>query len=362
METFRESDHRARARAELRLGLPIVLDDLKGAPVLAMAAAVAEDRWLSAMRDAGSGGLDLVISRHRADTLRVRAYDGDLARIALSPTASASDVADIADPSRDLVLPMKGPFESRRGGDPEPARAALSFMRDAGLLPAAVISEVAPKPPAWTSACARFPTNLARKPPAPHLLEPATVASLPIEGAENSRVTIFRDPGTGDEHFALEIGPPRRDVAPLVRVHSSCYTGDLLGSLRCDCGAQLTHAIRAMNVEGGGILIVLQQEGRGIGFSNKMRAYALQDQGFDTYEANRRLGFEEDDRDFEVASQILRHLGYPEIRLLSENPAKRISLENAGITVRECASLDVESNPHNVEYLKAKARRYRKSR
>jgi GTP cyclohydrolase II len=141
----------------------------------------------------------------------------------------------------------------------------------------------------------------------------------------------------------------------LTRLHSACFTGDLLGSLKCDCGPQLRGALAQMGAEGAGVLLYLNQEGRGIGLANKMRAYSLQDQGFDTVEANHRLGFEDDERDFRLGADILKSLGFGDVRLLTNNPAKVAMMESAGISVSERVPLKVGETAHNQAYLATKA-------
>jgi len=141
---------------------------------------------------------------------------------------------------------------------------------------------------------------------------------------------------------------------PLVRLHSECLTGDVFGSLKCDCGPQLREALKLIAAAGGGVLLYLRQEGRGIGLGNKLRAYALQDRGFDTVEANLRLGFADDERDYEHSAAILRALGVSEVRLLTNNPAKVEGLEKAGIAVIERVGYHMPANPHNADYLATK--------
>ena len=160
-------------------------------------------------------------------------------------------------------------------------------------------------------------------------------------------------PESADEHIALLIGQPDGNP-PLVRLHSECLTGDVLGSLKCDCGPQLDAAIGAIQASGWGILLYLRQEGRGIGLVNKLRAYALQDQGFDTVDANTRLGFAIDARDFGVAARMLMLLGHDRIRLLTNNPAKVAGLEAAGVRVVERVAHALPPNPHNARYLATK--------
>ena len=354
MVAFSGTDRLARARADLRIGLPVILRLAGERRAVLLAAERATDPWIDGLRGAGTG-LYLALSEFRARTLQIRVYDGDLARIAFLGNAEAA--VRIADPSRDLEHPMKGPFDTLRDGGSDPARAGLALVRDAGLLPAVLVAEMEESCSRGFAECTTLDLGLALAPPVPPDLVRTATANLPVQGAEDSRMHVFQETGTGDEHFALEVGKPARGAAPLVRVHSSCYTGDVLGSLRCDCGPQLDKAVAGMVEVGGGILVVLQQEGRGIGLGNKIRAYALQDQGFDTYEANRRLGFEEDARDFRMAAAILRALGCEAVRLLSDSPAKIEALEAGGIRVVEAVPHAAGGNPHNADYLAAKHRR-----
>jgi len=146
-----------------------------------------------------------------------------------------------------------------------------------------------------------------------------------------------------------------RDGPVLTRLHSACFTGDVLGSLKCDCGPQLHAALTAMHEAGAGVLLYLNQEGRGIGLANKMRAYSLQDQGFDTVEANHRLGFEDDERDFRLGAELLKKMGFAQVRLLTNNPRKVAMLEKGGITVTERVPLHVGQTDENAAYLATKA-------
>jgi GTP cyclohydrolase II len=180
-------------------------------------------------------------------------------------------------------------------------------------------------------------------------------AKLPLAEAEDTRIVAFRAQEGGLEHLALVIGTPDVTKPVLVRVHSSCYTGDLLGSLRCDCGDQLRGGIREIGTAGAGILLYLRQEGRGIGLINKLRAYKLQDQGVDTVDANTLLGFENDVRVYWPAVEMLRHLGVSAIRLMTNNPDKVAQLRAAGIDVAERVPHRFPSNGHNELYLRTKA-------
>ena len=189
------------------------------------------------------------------------------------------------------------------------------------------------------------------------VLSPVVSARVPMEAAEAGRLHVFRPEDGGEEHYAIEIGKPARDKPVLARLHSACFTGDLLGSLKCDCGPQLRAALAQMGAEGAGVLLYLNQEGRGIGLANKMRAYSLQDQGFDTVEANHRLGFEDDERDFRLGAGILKKLGFSSVRLLTNNPAKVRMMEAMGIAVTERVPLMVGETRHNAAYLATKAKK-----
>jgi GTP cyclohydrolase II len=179
---------------------------------------------------------------------------------------------------------------------------------------------------------------------------------VPLADAEDARIVAFRPRDGGGEHLAILIGRPADNLPPLVRLHSQCFTGDLLGSLRCDCGDQLRGAIREIAAGGGGVVLYLAQEGRDIGLVNKLRAYELQDRGLDTFDANEALGFDADERLFLPAAEMLRQLGIERIRLLTNNPDKMQALEAAGIAVIERVAHAFPANGHNERYLSAKAR------
>ena len=164
----------------------------------------------------------------------------------------------------------------------------------------------------------------------------------------------FEQVNTGEIHLALKKGDWQKDEPVLVRVHSSCMTGDILGSLRCDCGDQLHHALKMVEQAGKGLVLYMNQEGRGIGLLNKLKAYKLQEQGYDTVEANLELGFDMDGRDYGVGAQILRHLGVRKMKLMSNNPRKRAGLLGYGLEVVENIQIEIASNPHNEKYLQTK--------
>jgi GTP cyclohydrolase II len=186
-------------------------------------------------------------------------------------------------------------------------------------------------------------------------LRPAGAARVPLEAAESARVVGFRPADGSVEQFAILIGEPEKHQPALCRLHSECFTGDLLGSLRCDCGPQLQSALLRMAEEGHGLVLYLSQEGRGIGLINKLRAYQLQDAGLDTVDANQHLGFEPDERSFQAAAVMLRHLGIESVRLMTNNPAKVEALVEEGVDVVERVPHATAPTLHNRAYLTTKA-------
>ena len=186
------------------------------------------------------------------------------------------------------------------------------------------------------------------------IIEKGERVYLPTERGDFEFIP-FRQTSNGIEHAALIKGKWTKDEPVLVRLHSSCFTGDIFGSMRCDCGPQLQKAMSMVEAEGKGVVIYLSQEGRGIGLLNKIKAYKLQDQGMDTVQANIKLGFGEDERDYGVGASIMRELGLGKVRLISNNPVKRAGLEGYGIQIVETIPLIIESNPHNQFYLETKA-------
>jgi len=258
----------------------------------------------------------------------------------------------IADPQLDLSAPLKGPFRAEALPWRAEAEAAMALALQAGILPAFL---VAPEPAGEAVAIELTDVAALRD---NRRLEIATRAQLPIAASQTSEIVAFRSPDDLREHVALIVGAQSAERAPLVRLHSECLTGDMFGSLKCDCGPQLDEALAAMAEEavrgGWGVLLYLRQEGRGIGLINKLRAYRLQDQGFDTLEANQRLGLPAEARDFPVAARMLDLLGIRSIRLMTNNPAKVAAFEQAGVTIAERVPHSLPANPHNARYLATK--------
>ena len=251
----------------------------------------------------------------------------------------------LADSAQDFGRGPIGPLQAEAVRCPIEAAAGLTLARLAGLLPALWLVE--------GDAAAVIASNeidcAARRPTVALVAR----AKLPLADLPPSQIVSFRDDATGEDHVALMVGA-FGGQPPLVRLHSECLTGDVFGSLKCDCGPQLKEALRLIGAAGGGVLLYLRQEGRGIGLANKLRAYALQDRGLDTVEANRRLGFADDERSYGLAAAMLRALGIDRVRLLTNNPAKLNGLEEAGIAVTERIAHRMPANPHNADYLATK--------
>jgi GTP cyclohydrolase II len=339
------TDGRAVARAvdALKRGWPIAID---GIPYLAIE--TADEPGLAAF-DAG-GPADILISGPRAATLKLAnqrdAVPTGPVRVARAPWIDLAGVTALADPASDLRTPLKGPFRSVPLSSLESAEAALRLARLARLLPAFFIGGTAPD-------ATHVPVVAVTAASQSAALSIATRARLPTRFAEQAEIVAFRAQEDAAEHVALLIGTPA-GAPPLVRLHSECLTGDVLGSLKCDCGPQLDAGLAAIAASGWGILLYLRQEGRAIGLINKLRAYALQDQGFDTVDANLRLGFGDDERHFGVAAAMLRSLGQERVRLLTNNPRKVTGLEAEGIAIAERVPLKAGLNPHNALYLDTK--------
>jgi GTP cyclohydrolase II len=252
----------------------------------------------------------------------------------------------IADPGRDLDRAPMGPLHPVTPDCLQTGRAALDLARSAGLLPALWLLDPG------VAQLAISVEDIERD----ASVEILARAKLPLDDMPPTQIVAFRASDDGQEHVALVVGAFGGEP-PLVRLHSECLTGDVFGSLKCDCGPQLTEALHIIGANGGGVLLYLRQEGRGIGLANKIRAYALQDRGLDTVDANQRLGFADDERDYGHAAAMLRALGIDTVRLLTNNPGKVEGLEAAGIRVAERVPHHMPANPHNADYLATKRKK-----
>jgi GTP cyclohydrolase II len=326
---------------------------------------------------AGSSGLELAITRQRAETLGLEQPDSPGGRddaVALRlhrPVAPAtvSLLAGAHAPRMNSALQAATVQLVDRGQIAGLMRdafstaacnaigaAALGLAKHARLLPAVLVA-TSPAPPAEEGILEISLLQLERLAlPGASDLEPVSEARVPLAGHEDCRLVLFRDGRDGSEHVAVIVGSTGAAAVP-VRLHSACLTGDLLGSLRCDCGDQLRGAVDQLVAAGGGVLLYLAQEGRGIGLANKLRAYELQDAGLDTIEADRHLGFRADERSYAAAASMLRHLGLTRIHLLTNNLEKIEALQEAGIEVVTGQRLLGAVNRHNVRYIRAKRER-----
>ncbi|MBL1435287.1 MAG: GTP cyclohydrolase II [Rhodobacteraceae bacterium] len=339
----------ARAAHDLRLGLPVGVQAGDGLWLVAAVETLGVKRWKALL---GLEASVLALTSWRAKTLHIPVYDGDLTRVEVPKSADLRWLKAVADPSIDLSIPLKGPFKAARGGETGAHRAAISLCKKAHLLPAALVVVATALPEGLLLLDADDITAASAT-----RLREVSSARVPLEVSKLGRVHVFRPDDGGEEHYAIEIGHADRSQPVLARLHSACFTGDLIGSLKCDCGPQLRAALAQIGNEGAGVLLYMNQEGRGIGLANKMRAYSLQDQGFDTVEANHRLGFEDDERNFELGAQMLKALGFNAVRLMTNNPAKIAKMQSSGVAVAERVALKVGENPHNVDYLAVKAKK-----
>jgi GTP cyclohydrolase II len=354
-----------RAIVALRRGESVVLNG-HDHTVLALAAEFVNDDNLARLRAVADRPLRMVLTRRRAVALGLarretvpRAMSGAVA-IDLAPDLSAAVIRNLADPAASLGAepPGLGPETTIAEGA---ELAAVALAKLAALLPAALVLPLAPA----EAALARRRTDFAVVATEEVLTRRAAIAGLtrvaearvPLAESEDARLIAFRPGDGGTEHLAILIGTPDPAAPVLVRLHSECFTGDLLASLRCDCGDQLRGAIATIAASGGGVLLYLAQEGRGIGLVNKLRAYQLQDAGFDTVDANEQLGFDADERIYLPGAEMLRQLGFATVRLLTNNPEKVAALERYGIRVVERMPHVFPANGHNERYLRTKATR-----
>ena len=339
-----------KAIAALRAGRPVQIDGAQPIGIVAVETATPELLdMLDPQRQAR-----LLISGQRAaalslTNLRDAADPSQPVLVERAPWLNAETALALADSGRDLERGPIGPLHPVPLECAECAKAALDLARSAGLLPALWVI------PPMDVAIAVSAQAIAREDHRPEV-ELVARAKLPLDDMPDTQIVAFRASDDGQEHVALLIGASG-GKPPLVRLHSECLTGDVFGSLKCDCGPQLREALRIIGAAGGGVLLYLRQEGRGIGLANKLRAYALQDRGLDTVDANQRLGFADDERDYAHAGGMLRALGITEVRLLTNNPSKVSGLEAVGIKVAERVAHHMPANPHNADYLATKRKK-----
>lgn len=355
-----------RAIAELRRGGMVAV---RAGPdrdrlALVIAAEMTTDDTLARLRALAGSEPVLAVTRNRAAAFG-SGGNAPVVALALPSGTTADRILDLADPTRTGGLDGAAGLATLSEPDVGPAATGARLTKLARLIPAALIAVVptlaGDRLEAWARehavllvdrlAVDDYPAAVAKR------LSQAAAARVPLADAEDCELIAFRPTDGGTEHVAIRIGAVGPSEPVLVRLHSQCLTGDLLGSLRCDCGDQLRGAIRAIADVGGGILVYLAQEGRDIGLINKLKAYSLQDLGADTVEANTMLGFDDDERVYHPAAEILRQLGVDRVRLMTNNPAKIDQLAACGIDVVERVPHHFAPNRHNERYLRAKADR-----
>ena len=330
--------------------------------MLVIAAELVTEENLRRLRQVSPTSPRVVLTRRRAVALGLAPRE-DLSgamTISVSPEMPAAVIRNLAEPGASLGAEPPG-FGPAAVVARDGALAAVALAKLAALLPAALVLRVGPAEAALLmrrgDLAAIEASAVFKRDAAAAGLTRVAEARVPLAEAENARLIAFRPGDGGVEHLAIVIGTPDPAAAVLVRLHSECFTGDLLASLRCDCGDQLRGGIAAIAREGGGVLLYLAQEGRGIGLVNKLRAYQLQDSGFDTLDANEQLGFDADERVYLPAAEMLRQLGFGTIRLLTNNPDKVAALQRYGIRVAERVAHVFAANGHNERYLRTKATR-----
>ena len=287
----------------------------------------------------------------------------DRAKTVLALVNPETKAEELGKPGHIFPLRAKAGGVLRRAGHTE---AAIDFARLAGLQPAGCIVEIMNEDgtmarlPELKEIAKKFDLKLvsikdliAYRMKHESLIEKQVEVQLPTEHGD-FKLIDFTQTTTGQEHLALVKGEWEEGEPVLVRVHSSCITGDIFGSCRCDCGPQLQAAMEAIEKEGKGVIVYMNQEGRGIGLLNKLKAYKLQEEGLDTVEANLKLGFNMDDRDYGIGAQILSYLGVSKMKLMTNNPKKRTGLVGYGLEIVENVALEIKSNKHNELYLKTK--------
>ena len=353
-----------RAVSELRRGRIVAVRGGGGTAALVQAAEAATPEGLRELASMSQASPVLIVTARRAAVLGLGHSRAKVVSVVAEGGLTAEVIRDLADPlseppavTPDLSIAEAAAYDCDS--------AAVSLAKRARLLPAAVTANLvnpeADDLAAWTTRHDLLLVDAGDifqyEKTAARTLRKVSEARVPLPDAPATRIMAFRPVDGGLEHLAILIGDPRPGEPVLARLHSECFTGDLLGSLRCDCGDQLQGAIREIAAAGRGVLLYLAQEGRGIGLVNKLRAYELQDRGFDTMDANEQLGFDADERVYLPAAQMLRQLGFDRVRLMTNNPGKVSALSRCGVGVVARVPHAFPANKHNESYLRTKAAR-----
>jgi GTP cyclohydrolase II len=349
-----------RAASDLRRGVPVLLGG--DTPLLVLAAETAGADALAELEAISGAHPVLILAPARAAAILRSPMSAEAAAVAVTLPESFNKIKiyqSLADPMatqpgvRDVLRTVPAPTFSD---------AAIGLAKIGRLLPAILAAPIASGAEAVIAGHGMIEVAAADVVAYAEIevagLRKIVSADVPLTGAPDSRVVAFRSHAAAIEHLAIVIGRPEDREAPLVRIHSECFTGDLLGSMRCDCGEQLRGAIRRMAEDGAGVLLYLAQEGRGIGLLNKLRAYGLQDRGLDTMDANRALGWGADERNFLIGATMLRIMGITRVRLLTNNPDKVDAMTACGIEVVGREPHLFAPNGVNDEYLATKAARF----
>jgi GTP cyclohydrolase II len=346
-----------RALGELRRGRAIVLRDTAGKSWrLVVPLETAETTLVAHVLQLP--GAALVVTGERAAALRVPCESDEVLQLTLPAGLVAQQVHELgAHWEADGWRVALGGMAPHAVCADDLCIAAVQLAKSAQLLPALLVSGVQAGSAPLSAQSVGIDQIARYTQPTEQDLVRVSEARVPLREEEASRLVLFRDRRDASEHVAVIVGTPDPLGIVPVRAHSSCFTGDLLGSLRCDCGEQLQTAVKRLHEEGGGVLLYLAQEGRGIGLANKLRAYQLQDDGLDTVDADRHLGFSADERSYAIAAAMLRQLGFTRIRLLTNSPHKLRELRARGIDVQEMESLLAPPNVHNERYIRTKRER-----
>jgi GTP cyclohydrolase II len=355
-----------RCVSELRRGRMVAVRGSNGLAALVQAAEAVTESSLQQLSDIAMSKPMLAITARRGMVLNLTNKDTAAIVIKCTNCWDPQNILDLANPLSDFGL-NKDDYSILEINNAEKygcETAGIGLAKVARLLPAALISYIADNDASvldsWASRHGLLVVDAGDVFQYEHTqartLKEVSEAKVPLLDANDTRIIAFRPFDGGLEHLAIVIGEEnlKKDQPVLARLHSECFTGDLLASLRCDCGDQLRSAINEIAIAGGGVLLYLAQEGRGIGLVHKLRAYELQDRGLDTIEANEQLGFDADERIYLPAAEMLRQLGFEKIRLMTNNPDKINSLAACGLDVVERVAHSFPSNQHNENYLKTK--------
>lgn len=337
-----------RAVSEMKRGVPVTIEGESGA-ILALSVEYLDEASLALLQEFSSQQPSVIITANRAHHLNPHISFDSAVKVPFKDIETTQLLSGISEGKTESLGDITSVSQLEY--------AAVKLAKIAELMPAVIICPVeAPLPDILITLT---PEHLDHyKESVATSLEEISRANLPLHRAENSSIVAFRSPYGGKEHYAILVGENvEKQKDPLVRVHSSCYTGDLIASLACDCRDQLHTSIRLMGEGNGGIVLYLQQEGRGIGLTNKIRAYAQKDNGLDTVDANEALGFDDDERLFRPAAEMLKSLGIKGVKLLSNNPRKAEGLEEFGIKVTATVPHIMPMHKHNADYLNTKAER-----